>query len=253
MERPSKARSVAVTKPGLVLPRPRRRLHFVRFIALVTGLLAVVGLSASIYGYVQIGRAERIIRTQVNESADTFTQVATSLQTASDSALHAGVTVDDAQSSLTSASTTLTDLAGTLDQSGSAINVAIPGLGVRPFAGVQSNFRDQATEFRDLAKTVDSTRDAFGGNATDLRTIGTTVSGLAVTMRARARQLHAFSDGDSGANLASITTPIRVLVAYSILMHLLLLGIGASLFVLTTPGHHPIALTLDNLDDRDAR
>ncbi len=237
-----------VTQPGASLPLARRRHHFVRFIALVTGLLAVAGLGASIYGYMQVGRAERIIRAQITESADTFTQVAASLQTTSDSALHAAVTIDTTQSSLTSASTTLTNLAGTLDRSGSALNIAVPGIGTRPFAGAQSNFSDQANEFRDLAKTVDTTRDSFAGNATDLRAISTTVGDLAVTMRVHARQLRTFADGGTGANLATITTPVRVLLAYSILMHLLFLGIGASLFFLTVPGHHPIAIPLNDLD-----
>lgn len=226
-------------RPLLVPPLlPRRRLHFVRIVAVLAALIAVGGLCASVYGYWQVGHAERVVRDELHQSSDTFTQVATSLRSASDSALHAAGTIDDAKVSLTNASTTVQGLAGTLDQTGNAINVTIPGFGARPFAGVQGNFRDQANQFRDLAGTIDHTRDSLSGNAGDLRAIGTNVGTLATTMQVRATQLNDFAGNGPGEHLSSITNPMRVLLAWSVVMHLLLLGFAASLFILTTPHHH---------------
>ncbi len=224
---------------------PRRippRFHFIRFIALFAAAMAVCGLGASLYGWAQIGRVETVLRDGARQTGATLTQVAISLQTASDSATHAAGSADDARTALADASKTTRDLAATLDETGKTLDVTIPGLNIRPFTGVETNFRSQSDEFRTLSTSIDATRTSIAQNATDLRAIGTNTGALAATMRDRATLLNDLAR--PGSTLDTIITPLRVLAAWSVLLHLLLLGMGVSLFVLTIERHAPLPADL---------
>lgn len=211
-----------------------RRL-FVRLVAIVTCLVALGGIGASAYTYQRVDQAEREARAQLLQLSGVFSEISVSLLAASDSVERAAVTVDDAQASLTSVSTTTRGAASTLDETARIINFTIPGTGLRPLEGVDVTFREQARQLRQLATDVDQTGSSLGRNATDLRAIRTDVAAISTDMNDISLQLHEFAVG--GANpggLARITDGTRLMITWSIVIHVMLFGMGVAIYLLSS-------------------
>lgn len=210
-----------------------RRL-FIRLVAIATCLVALSGIGASIYGYRQVDRAEAEARQQLQQISDTFAQVAASLRTVGDSATNAAGSASEAKTSLASASSATRGTADTLDQTANVINFTIPFSNVRPLAGVDINFRDQARQLRILADQIDQTGVALGQNDTDLKAIAADVAAMSRQMSTISTQLRQFAgDGSGPGAMTQITTGTRLIIAWSVVIHLLLFGMGISLYLLT--------------------
>lgn len=216
---------------GLALARLSWRRLFIRLLAIVTSLVALAGIAASVYVYRQVDRAQGAAQAQLEEISGSFTQVAASLRTVSASANNAATSTNEAKLSLDGAAATTRAAADTLDYTAALINFSIPGLG-RPLAGVDVAFRNQGTQLRTLAGQIDQTGGALVQNDRDLRAISADVGTIARDVEAVSRQLRTFADPGAGG-LGQITIATRLLVAWSVVIHLLLLGMAVSLYLLT--------------------
>jgi hypothetical protein len=222
---------------GRSLARFTWRRVFIRMVALVGCLVAIVGMYASIRAYREIDRAQGVAQAQLRETSATFRQVATSLRTVADSAEHAAGTADGAKGTLGEASATTRNAAGTLDETAKAINFTIPFTNTKPLEGVDQNFRNTATELRTLAGTIDETGASLELNASDLRAIGRDVDGMATQMDRVSEQLRQFAgDGPGESGLLQITAGTRLILSWSVVIHLLLFAMAICLFLLTTEG-----------------
>lgn len=222
---------------GRSLARFTWRRVFIRVVALAGCLAALVGMYASVQMYREIDRAQTLAQAQLRESSATFKQVAASLRTVADSADHAATTADGAKGTLGNASATTRNAAGTLDDTASAINFTIPFTNTKPLEGVDTNFRDTAKELRGLADTIDLTGGSLETNAADLRAISRDVDAMAVEMDRVSDQLRQFAgDGPGESGLVQITDGARMILSWSVVIHLLLLGMAMSMFMLTTEG-----------------
>lgn len=217
---------------GRRLARFTWRRLFIRLVALATCLVAVGGIVISVSIYRQLARAQQDAQTQIAELSASFDRIGATLGTVSDSASHAATSVDDARSSLKSASDTTRSTANTLDQTAGLINFSI--YGVRPLAGVDQTFRDQATQLRMLAGQIDNTGASLGQNASDLRAISTQVILISNDVNGVSQQLRQFAGYGTGPGaLAQITNGTRLMLGWSIVMHLVLFSVGIALYLLT--------------------
>jgi hypothetical protein len=222
---------------GVALARFTWRRLFIRVVALIGCLVAMVGLYASIRAYREVDRAETVAQEQLREMSATFRQMAGSLRTVADSAEHAAGTADGARGTLGTASATTRNAARTLDDTAGAINFTIPFTNTKPLEGVDTNFRNTATELRTLADTVDQTGGSLTQNADDLRAIGRDVDGMATQMEQVSNQLRQFAgDGPGPSGLLQITAGTRLIISWSVVIHLLLLAMAICLYLLTTDG-----------------
>lgn len=210
-----------------------RRL-IIRTIALLTCLAALAGLGVSYYLYQRVDRAQRQAEQQVTQLSAGFEQISATLRTVSVSSGHAATTVEDARSSLGSAADASRSAAATLDQTASLINFTI--LGQQPLAGVDKTFRDQASQLRVLADTIDLTRGSLGQNAGDLRAISADVSLVAQDVNDVGTQVRELNGSASGPGaLAQIAMGTKLLLLWSLGIHLLLFAVGVALFLLSSP------------------
>ena len=220
---------------GVALARLTWPRLFVRLFALVTCLVALVGVGATAVAYQRVNRAEAAAQRQLGEISDTFLRVANTLRHAGDSASQAGGTVDAAKTSLDSAATATRSAANALDQAAAAINITIAG--VQPFATVGTLFRDQAEQVRSLARQIDQTSTTLGANSGHLRAISADTVVMANDMTNVSQQLREFAGyGPGPSALLEITTGTRLILAWSVIVHLVLAGVGISLFLLTLEG-----------------
>jgi methyl-accepting chemotaxis protein len=222
---------------GRALARFTWRRVFIRVVALAGCLVAIVGMYASVRAYREIARAETVAQEQLRETSATFRQVAGSLRTVSDSAEHAATTTDDANDTLGEAATTTRNAAGTLDETAGAINFTIPFTNTKPLEGVDTSFRDTATELRTLADSLDQTGGSLELNGNDLRAISRDVDTMALQMDEVSDQLRQFAgDGPGESGLMQITGGARLIISWSVVLHLLLLAMAICLYLLTTKG-----------------
>lgn len=255
MVRAKPARSVE-QELGVKPARLTWRRLFVRLVALATCLIALAGIGASAYAYQQVGLAERQSQEQLLQISTQFAEISDSIVTVSESIGRAAGTVDEAKTSLGSASTTTRDAASTLDETARIINFTIPGTALRPLAGVDVSFREQARQLRTLADDIDRTGGSMGRNATDLRTIGRDVNEVSRDMEGVSSRLRDFAGGGSGpSGLRQITDGTRLLISWSVIIHLLLFGMGIALYLLTTEPRYVIVPPARNgaVDQYDAQ
>lgn len=217
---------------GRTLARFTWRRLFVRLFALATCLVSLSGIWATVYIYRQIDVAQSAAQTQLREISDTFNQVSSTLRTVSESSGHAATSVDDARTSLTDASAATRSAASALDQTAGTINFSIGG--VRPLAGVDQTFREQAIQLRTLATSIDRTGNSIGQNSDDLRAISADLTVMAGQMNGvsqQVRQLAGYGPGPGA--LVQIANGTRFILTWSIVLHILLFGLGFSQFLLT--------------------
>lgn len=201
--------------------------------AVVTCLVALVGCAWLIAAYRQIDRTQQATREQVLQASATFTQVATTLRTATTATNDAASSLGTAQMALEGAAETTRTTATTLDQTADVINFTIPGLNIRPLAGVDTNFRTEAAQLRQLGERLDQAAGVLPANARDLRAIGTDLDATARQLDTNAGQLRRFAgEGDSGT-LPMLLANFRLVILWSILVHLLLFLVGIGLYLLT--------------------
>lgn len=230
-------------------PRRRGRAHrirqvIVRFVAILTCFIGMVGCGGSLLIYRQVNVIERATQNQVRQISNNFILVANTLTTVSNSASNAATSVGQAQQSLGEAATTTRGAATTLDQTAGTINFAIPGTNYRPLAGVDTNFREQARQLRALAENVDQTNRAIGQNAQDLGAISRDVGSIASQMSGIADQLQQLS-GEANSPLALVAGSARLLLIWSMILHGLLFAIGLSLWLLTVDERVPTTLIIE--------
>jgi hypothetical protein len=220
---------------GIALAHFTWRRLFVRLVGLLTCLVGLAGVAASAYGYQQVERAEVAAQQQLLQIAGTFDQIAASMRTASTTAANAGNSADGAKTSLAGASAAARGAADALDETAKVINFTIPFSNLRPLAGVDVSFRDQARQLRALGDQVDQTGGLLTQNGQDLRTIGADVARVADDMGAVSGQVRQFAGAGPGPGaLTQITNSTRLLISWSVIIHLLLFGMGLSQVLLTT-------------------
>jgi hypothetical protein len=217
---------------GVALARFTWRRLFVRLFAVVTCLVALVGIWATYIAYERVNRAESAAQRQLSEIGDTFTKVANTLGHVSASATQAADSATQARTSLGSAASTTRSAADTLDQTATAIDITI--LGSRPFETVGVAFRDQARQLRSLADQIDRTGSSVGDNSDYLRAISADTAVMANDMTGVSQQLRQFAGyGPGSSALLQITASTRLILTWSVVVHLVLFGVGVSLFLLT--------------------
>jgi septal ring factor EnvC (AmiA/AmiB activator) len=216
-------------RPGRA--RAWRRL-IVRFVAVLSCLTALAGAAGSFYAYRQVSVADQAAQQELGQISDQFAQISATLVTVGTSSDNAATSVDEARTALTDTSKTTRDFAGTLDQTASVINFTIPGFNIRPLNGLDTSFHDQASQLRALATQVDQTNTALSQNGQDLRAISADVTQISRQMSDISTQLRHFASGPD-SSLATITRGTRTLIIWSGIIHLLLLAIGVSLYLLT--------------------
>jgi septal ring factor EnvC (AmiA/AmiB activator) len=223
--------------PSPALARRRARVRFwrrliIRLIAVLSSLVALVGIVGSVSAYRQISGAQRSAQTELRQIGDNFAQVSVTLATVSTSAGNASTSVGEARVALDDAAKTTRGVADTLDQTAGVINFTVPGTTYKPLAGVDTSFREQARQLRTVADDVAKTNTALGQNGTDLKAISDDVSTVSRQMADISAQLRSLSN-DGDGSLSMITNATRLVIIWSGIIHLLLLLVGVSLFLLT--------------------
>ena len=219
------------------LARRRARVRFwrrliVRLIAVLSSLVALVGIVGSVIAYRQISVAQRSAQTELRQIGDNFAQISVTLGTVSTSAGNASTSVGEARVALDDAAKTTRGVADTLDQTAGVINFTVPGTTYKPLAGVDTSFRDQARQLRTVADDVAKTNTALSRNGTDLKAISGDVATVSTQMADISAQLGRLSN-DGDGSLTMITNATRLVITWSGIIHLLLLLVGISLFLLT--------------------
>lgn len=235
--------------PTKATARPRGRAQrlrhlIVRFVALLAGIIGLLGIGGSLLVYRQVGIVERATQNEIRRISNNFTLIANTLTTVSTSATNAATSVTQTRQSLTEAAATTRSAATTLDQTATAINFTIPGTTYSPLAGVDTNFHDQARQLRSLGDNVDQTNAALGQNVDDLGAISRDVASIAARMSDIADQLRRLS-GDNDGALAAVATSARLLLIWSMVIHALLVALGLCLFLLTIEERTPDTLVIE--------
>lgn len=233
------ARRAPGPSPALVRRRARVRLLrriIVRVVAIGACLIALVGIVGSVIAFRQISGAQRAAQAELRQISDNFAQIATTLDTVSASAANASSSVGEARGALDNTVRTTRDIANTLDETARTINFTVPGTTYKPLEGVDTSFRNQARQLRTVAGDVERTNTALGQNGTDLKSISGEVATVARQMRDISTQLRQLSS-EGGGSLTTITDGTRLLVIWSGILHLLILALGISLYLLTVEEH----------------
>lgn len=200
---------------------------FVRGVAVLACAVALAGLGATLYVYREVDRAERATREQLRQLGTSVGRVAATLETVGAAAGRAGDTAGEAERAVAQAATATDGTAVALTRIADRVN-ATPGVAV--------DVGDQAEQLRGLADQLERTSDALNRNEADLRALGTDVARIARDMDDIAGQLRRFAgDGDGTSELARLTDTARLTIAAGVgLLLVLLFGLGAALYVMTT-------------------
>lgn len=213
-------------------PRVSFRHLFVQIAALLSGLLAVAGIIGSLYTYRQVDRTEQDAQRQVRQVSDTLRQTSTTLASVVTASQQGAATVDESTQALRDASQTIRVTADRLDDTAGKINFTIPLTNQRPLAGVDDNFRAEATQLRQFATEVDRTRDALGKNAGNLRTIADQVNAVSKQVDDIGALTSNFAAPGSG-DIAKLASEFRLVLLWSSIIHVMLLLMCVALIVLT--------------------
>ena len=209
---------------------------FIRTMASLACIAAVVGLGGTLYAYRQIDRAERSARLQIHQLDAIVAQLAVTLRTTGTTAANAAASVDAAKTTLATTASTTRDAAVTLDNTGTTVDIAIPGFG-HPFADVKEELHDLSIQLGAVATDLDLTGTALIQNGRDLHAINADVADLAAQMDDTAAEIRRFAD--AGGTLSSLALTARLLLGWVVVLHLILLGLGLALGCLTVESVAP--------------
>jgi uncharacterized phage infection (PIP) family protein YhgE len=212
----------------------RHLLDGVRVFTVLAVIVALVGIGVSVTINWRIGQAERGAQDQLHGLSRTAAQSARTLRSVTDASTQGGATVDSATTSLRQVSGTIRDTAGTIEATAGVFDFTIPIANTRPLAGVDQSFRQQADQLRTIATQIDQTNDSLGKNAGNLRTIGQQVAQVATNTDDLADQLQRFADGPGPNSVPAIAHDVRVLLIWSVVLHVLILGFALSFYILAT-------------------
>jgi hypothetical protein len=226
------ARAIPRTHTGRRLPpRVSYRHLFVQIIALLIGILAILGIGVSIYAYRQVDRTEQDAQRQIRQVSDALRQTAATLGTVTTSAQQGASTIDESTQALMSAAQTVRTTADRLDDTASKINFTIPITNQKPLAGVDDNFRAEAVQLRQFATEIDRTRDSFAKNAGNLRAIADQVTIVARQVNDIGTITDHLAAPGSG-DVAAMARDFRLVLMWSVVVHIMLLLMCVALIVL---------------------
>ena len=178
-----------------------------------------------------MGRAQAAAQQQLRLIARTTAQSAQTLRRVTDASTQGAATVDSATTSLRQISDTIRDTAGTIEATAGVFNFTIPLTNTRPLAGVEESFRQQAAQLRTISTEIDQT-ESLAKNGDSLRTIGQQVQAPPRTWTTRQSILQ-LADGP-GAGSVPALRGVRLILIWSVVFHLLVLGFAISFYILAT-------------------
>ncbi|MHB8645151.1 MAG: hypothetical protein ACYDAR_05115 [Thermomicrobiales bacterium] len=221
-------------RPRLSRRRVRRWLNVVRVFTMLAAVVALVGFGGSLYAWRQIDRAQAAAQQQLHLIASTASQSAQTLRSVTDASTQGAATVDTATMSLTRISATVRITAGTIETTAGAFNFTIPITNVHPLAGVDASFRQAATQLRSIATEIDTTTTSLAANGSNLRTIAQEVQTIAQNTDVIANELLRLADGPGSGSVPAIARDVRLILIWSVVLHLLVLGFAITLYILAT-------------------
>lgn len=216
--------------------RSNYRRAFVQLIGAISIALALVGMVVSLTIYRQVDATYTRAEREVQEIAAILNQTSQTLRTVTATANQGATTVDDVTATLGVTATVIRDTATRMEDVSGRFNFTIPLTNARPLAGVDDNFRAEATQLRAYSGDVERLRTSLGSNSTNLRAIAgdvTVMSQQITDVSALLRQFSAPGTGD----LAALSRSFRYILLWSVVMHLMLLLIGLALVALTLNEH----------------
>lgn len=212
----------------------RRWLDGVRAFTVLAVIVALVGTGVSIYAYRQMGRAQNAAERQLRLIGQTTAQSAQTLRSVADASVQGAATADSATMSLRQVSATVRDTAGTIEATAGVFAFAVPITNDRPLAGVETSFRQQAAQLRTIATQIDGTTDSLAMNGTNLRVIAQQVQAVSQNMDVIATQIQRLADGPGIGSVPNIARNVRLILIWSVVLHLLILGFAVSFYILAT-------------------
>jgi hypothetical protein len=208
--------------------------RIIQVIAGLTCLFAIGGITISLISIVKLHNAEDRAHPQIQQLSATINQVAITLQNASTAAQNGATTVGTIQDTLGSSATTIRGVSDTLGDIAGIVDFRVPGTNMQPLSGVDTRLREESTQLQSLAGDIQRTQTALGQNATDLRAIGQNLALLAQQTAETAQQVQQFAASEeTNGSMAALIATIRLITLWVLLAHLIVLGIGIALFVLT--------------------
>lgn len=212
----------------------RRWLDGVRLFTVLATVVALIGIAVSLYAWRQMDRAQAAAQQQLRLIARTASQSSQTLRSVTDASAQGAATVDSATTSLAHISATIRDTAGTMEATAGIFDFAIPITNTRPLAGVDASFRQEAAQLRSIATEVDATGTSLAANGSNLRTIGQEVQSVSRDADAIASQVRQLADGPGSGSVPAIARNVRLILLWSAVLHLLVLGFALSFYILAT-------------------
>lgn len=212
----------------------RRWLDGVRLFTVVATVVALIGTGVSIVAYRQMGRAQAAAQEQIRLIGRTTAQSSQTLRSVSDASTQGATTADSATTSIKQVSGTIRDTAGTIESMAGVFNFTIPITNSRPLAGVETSFRQEATQLRNISSEIDQTGDSLAMNGGNLRAIAQQVQAVSQNTDAIANQIRQLADGPGSGSVPDIANNVRLILIWSIVLHVLVLGFAISFYILAT-------------------
>ncbi len=212
----------------------RRWLDAVRLFTVFATFVALIGIGVSLYAWRQMDRAETAAQQQLRLIGRTASQSSVTLRSVTDASTQGAATVDSATTSLKQVSGTIRDTAGTIEATAGLFNFTVPITNAHPLAGVDASFRQQAAQLRTVSTELDQTGTSLAANGSNLRTIGQEVQTVSQDMDTIANQILQLADGSGAGNIPAIARNVRIILIWSAVLHLLVLGFAISFYILAT-------------------
>jgi hypothetical protein len=212
----------------------RRWLDAVRLFTVLAIVVALIGVGVSIVAYRQMGRAQEAAQAQLRLIGRTTAQSSQTLRSVSDASTQGATTVDSATTSIKQVSGTLHDTADTIESTAGIFNFAIPVTNAHPLAGVEMSIQQEAAQLRAVSTEIDQTGASLASNSGNLRTIAQQVQATAQNTDAIANQIMQLADGPGSGSVPDIARSVRLILIWSVVLHLLILGFALSFYILAT-------------------
>jgi len=212
----------------------RRWLDAVRLFTVFAAVVALIGIAVSLYAWRQMDRAETGAQQQLRSMGRTASQSSQTLHSVADASTQGAATVDSATTSLQQVSGTIRDTAGTIEATAGVFNFTVPITNAHPLAGVDASFRQEAAQLRSISTELDKTGTSLAANGGNLRTIGQEVQMVAQDTDTIANQILQLADGSALGGVPAIARNVRIILVWSAVLHLLVLGFAISFYILAT-------------------